>query len=75
MKRWTFLACALVAVLAISGAAPGAGGKSSKVVLDMYRATVSAKQYRDLRAKGMEIAAQTSPPREPSARRFASISS
>jgi hypothetical protein len=51
MKRWALLVCALVAVLVVSGAAPGAGGK--KLSLDMYRATVSAKQYRDLRAKGI----------------------
>jgi hypothetical protein len=55
MKRWTFLACALVAVLAVSGAAPGAGG-GKPLSLDMYRATVSAKQYRDLRSKGIDIA-------------------
>src|SRR6266540_2164816 len=56
MKRWTILACALAAVLVTSGAAPGAGSKN-KVSLDMYRATVSQNVYRDLRAKGIDIAA------------------
>jgi hypothetical protein len=56
MKRWTFLAGVLVAVLLVSGAAPGARSKST-VVLDMYRATVSQDAYRDLRTKGLDIAA------------------
>ena len=56
MRRLTFVVCALVAVLFVSGAAPGAGSKS-KVKLDMYRATVSQAQYRALLAKGTDIAA------------------
>jgi hypothetical protein len=56
MKRWAIAVCALVAVLFVSGAAPGAGNKSNKLVLDMYRATVSQSTYRDLRAKGVDIA-------------------
>jgi hypothetical protein len=55
MKRWTLLGCALLAVLVVSGAAPGAGG-GNEVSLDMYRATVSQVAYRDLRAKGLDIA-------------------
>jgi hypothetical protein len=55
MKRWTLLACALAAVLVTSGAAPGAGNKN-KVSLDMYRAKVSVSQYRELLAKGLDIA-------------------
>jgi hypothetical protein len=58
MKRWTIMAFALLAVLVVSGAAPGAGNKSNKLVLDMYRATVSQDTYRDLRAKGVDIANQ-----------------
>jgi zinc carboxypeptidase len=55
MRRWLILACALLALLSVSGAAPGAGGKN-KVSLDMYRATVSQQVYRDLRTKGIDIA-------------------
>jgi hypothetical protein len=56
MKRWTFLACALVAVLATSGAAPGAGGKSANA-LNMYRATVDAAQAANLR-QSYDVAAE-----------------
>src|SRR5436190_5112497 len=56
MKRWSILACALVAVLVLGGAAPGAGSRQ-KVVLDMYRATVSQAQYRSLLSKGTDVAA------------------
>jgi hypothetical protein len=56
MKRWTLLAGVLLAVLVLSGAAPGAGSRN-KVTLDMYRATVSPKQLRTLRAAGVDIAA------------------
>jgi hypothetical protein len=55
MKRWTIMAFALFAVLVVSGTAPGKGG-SKPLSLDMYRATVSAKQYRDLRTRGVDIA-------------------
>jgi hypothetical protein len=58
MKRWTIMVCALAALLLVSGAAPGAGTKSNKLVLDMYRATVSQSTSRDLRAKGVDIANQ-----------------
>jgi zinc carboxypeptidase len=56
MKRWTLLASALVAVLVMSGAAPGAGNKN-KVSLDFYRATVSQAVYSKLLAKNVDIAA------------------
>ncbi len=56
MRRLTSVICVLVAVLFVSGAAPGAPSKS-KVTLDMYRATVSQAQYRDLLSKGTDIAA------------------
>jgi hypothetical protein len=56
MKRLLVVICALAALLVVSGAAPGAGSKN-KVSLDMYRATVSLSQYRDLRTKGVDIAA------------------
>jgi murein tripeptide amidase MpaA len=55
MKRWTILACALVAVLALSGSAPGAGGKSGNA-LDMYRATLDAAQAAKLRQQGYDVA-------------------
>jgi Zinc carboxypeptidase len=55
MKRLTLMGCALAAVLALSGAAPGANS-TNKLSLDMYRATVSQASYRDLRAKGLDIA-------------------
>jgi Zinc carboxypeptidase len=58
MKRWTVSVCALAALLLLGGAAPGAGNKSNKLVLDMYRATVSESTYRDLRSKGVDIANQ-----------------
>jgi hypothetical protein len=58
MKRWTVSVCALTALLLLGGAAPGAGNKSNKLVLDMYRATVSESTYRDLRSKGVDIANQ-----------------
>ena len=56
MRRLTLVVCVLVAVLFVSGAAPGAGSKS-RVTLDMYRATVSQTKYRDLLSKGTDIAA------------------
>ena len=56
MKRLLIVACALAALLVVSGAAPGAGS-NNKVSLDMYRTTVSLSQYRDLRTKGVDIAA------------------
>jgi hypothetical protein len=57
MKRWTVMVCVLAGVLLLSGAAPGAGSKN-RPVLDMYRVTVSQGKYRDLRAKGLDIADQ-----------------
>jgi zinc carboxypeptidase len=57
MKRWTVMVCVLAGVLLLSGAAPGAGSKN-RPVLDMYRATVSQGKYRELRAKGLDIADQ-----------------
>jgi hypothetical protein len=56
MRRWTLLVCVLAGVLVLSAAAPGAGSKQ-RVVLDMYRAKVSQAQYRDMLAKGTDIAA------------------
>jgi hypothetical protein len=56
MKRWTMLVFALSAVLVLSAAAPGAGSKQ-RVVLDMYGATVSQAQYRDMLRKGTDVAA------------------
>jgi hypothetical protein len=55
MKRWTLLACALVAVLAWGGTA--SAGVKSKVSLNFYRATVAQKVYSKLLAKDMDIAA------------------
>src|SRR5215218_2483218 len=55
MKRWTIVACAFVAVLALSGSAPGAGGRSGNP-LDMYRATLDAGQVAKLRQQGYDVA-------------------
>jgi zinc carboxypeptidase len=57
MKRWSILACALVAVLAWGGIAQA--GVKGKVSLNYYRATVSQDVYRGLLAKGTDVAAAT----------------
>ena len=57
MKRWSILACALAAVLAWGGIAQA--GVKGKVSLNYYRATVSQEVYRDLLAKGTDIAGAT----------------
>jgi hypothetical protein len=55
MRGWISFACALVVVLAMSGAAPSAGGRSEP--LDMYRATVDAAQVTSLARSGYDVAA------------------
>ena len=54
MKRWTLLACALVAVLAWGGVAQAAG---KSVSLNFYRATVSQAKYQKLLANDLDITA------------------
>jgi len=54
MKRLLILGCALVLALALGGQAGAAGVK-----LNYYKATVSQDVYRDLLAKGTDIAAAT----------------
>jgi hypothetical protein len=54
MRRWVLMSCALLAALVLSGQAGAAGVK-----LNFYRATVSQDDYRDLLAKGTDIAAAT----------------
>jgi Zinc carboxypeptidase/Immune inhibitor A peptidase M6 len=54
MKRLLILGCAFVLALALSGTAGAAGVK-----LNYYKATVSQDVYRDLLAKGTDIAAAT----------------
>ena len=54
MKRLLVLGCALVVALALGGQAGAAGVK-----LNYYKATVSQDVYRDLLAKGTDIAAAT----------------
>jgi Zinc carboxypeptidase/Immune inhibitor A peptidase M6 len=54
MKRLLVLGCAFVLALALSGTAGAAGVK-----LNYYKATVSQDVYRDLLAKGTDIAAAT----------------
>ena len=56
MKRWTVLACALLALLVWSSTALAAGVKS-KVSLDFYRATVSNKVYHRMLDKQLDVAA------------------
>src|SRR6266536_1191116 len=56
MRRWIPLACALAALLVMSGSAPGAGGKG-KQPLDMYEATVDAAQVAKLARSGYDVAA------------------
>jgi hypothetical protein len=55
MRGWITLACALVALLVVSGAAPGVGRNSE--ALDMYRATVDAAQAAKLARSGYDVAA------------------
>ena len=55
MKRWSILACALIAVLAWGGVAQG--GVKSGVSLNFYRATVSQAKYQKLLAQHLDIAA------------------
>ena len=50
MRRWSILACALVAVLAWGGVAQA--GVKSRVSLNFYRATVSQAKYQKLLAQG-----------------------
>jgi zinc carboxypeptidase len=57
MKRWTLLACALVAVLVWSGSASAAGVKS-RIALNFYRATVPHGTYLKLLNRGLDIAAE-----------------
>ena len=54
MKRLLILGCAFVLALALGGQAGAAGVK-----LNYYKATVSQDVYRDLLAKGTDIAAVT----------------
>jgi Zinc carboxypeptidase len=56
MRRWIPLACALAALLVMSGSAPGAGGKG-KQPLDMYEATADAAQVAKLARSGYDVAA------------------
>jgi len=56
MKRWTVLACALLALLVWSSTALAAGVKS-KVSLDFYRAKVSNKVYHRMLDKQLDVAA------------------
>jgi hypothetical protein len=55
MRSWIALACALVALLVTSGAAPGAGGPNAGP-LDMYQATVDAAQVAKLVRSGYDVA-------------------
>jgi hypothetical protein len=55
MKRWMLLSCALVALLAFSGAATAA--VRTNVSLNFYRATVTVKEYRAMLAKDVDTAA------------------
>ncbi len=55
MKRWTVLACALVAALAWATVAQA--GTKSRVSLNFYRATVSQAKYQKMLAKEIDIAA------------------
>ena len=55
MKRWSILACALIAVLAWGGVAHG--GVKSGVSLNFYRGTVSQAKYQKLLAQHLDIAA------------------
>ena len=57
MKRWTIVACALVAVLAWAGVAQA--GAKRQVSLNFYRATVSQAKYQKMLAKDVDIAAAT----------------
>jgi hypothetical protein len=54
MKRLLVLGCACVVALALSATAGAAGVK-----LNFYKATVSQDVYRDLLAKGTDIAGAT----------------
>ena len=56
MRRWIPFALALASLLVMSGAAPGAGGKS-KAPLDMYEATVDAAQVARLARSGYGVVA------------------
>src|SRR6187549_3157307 len=56
MMRWISLVCAMAALLVLSGAAPGAGGKGRQP-LDMYQATVDAAQAAKLARSGYDVAA------------------
>ena len=55
MKRWTILACALVAVARLGRSRPGR--REEQVSLNFYRATVSQAKYQKLLAKQLDIAA------------------
>ena len=57
MRRWTIVACALVAVLAWAGVAQA--GATRQVSLNFYRATVSQAKYQKMLAKDVDIAAAT----------------
>ena len=57
MRRWTIVACALVAVLAWAGIAQA--GAKRQVSLNFYRATVSQAKYQKMLAKDVDIAAAT----------------
>src|SRR4029078_1865916 len=57
MRRWTILACALVAVLAWAGVAQS--GVKRQVSLNFYRATLSQAKYEKMLAQHVDIAAAT----------------
>ena len=57
MRRWTIVACALVAVLAWAGIAQA--GAKRQVSLNFYRATVSQAKYHKMLAKDVDVAAAT----------------
>src|SRR4029450_3736974 len=55
MRRFTIVACALVALLSWAGIVQA--GIKSKVSLNFYRATVSQAKYQKLLAQHLDIAA------------------
>jgi hypothetical protein len=54
MRRWAIVVCALAGLLAISGAAPGAGEKN---LYEVYTATVDRNQAREIARAGYDVAA------------------
>ncbi|HEY3070595.1 MAG TPA: M14 family zinc carboxypeptidase [Gaiellaceae bacterium] len=55
MRRWTILASTLVAVLTLSGAAPGAGAKH---MYEVYTAKIDRAQAREIARAGYDIVAE-----------------